>query len=211
MNCNRRHFLLAASSGFALPAWAQQQPASSIHDLRGEVRVNGQTVRRNSTFKPGDVVMTGSDGFLVFTVANDSFMVRQRTEMRIEPMVGTETLVGTLRLITGAIGAAFQKGRGPRTIITPTATAGIRGTAIYTETRGDGAYFCTCHGAVDLSASANARERVSVEATRHSPYWVGFRPRDGSLLQPATMETHTDEEIDMLEKCVGRRAPWIRT
>ena len=37
---------------------------------------------------------------------------------------------------------------------------------------------------------------------------VLHQPRDGALILPAAMETHTDAEMDMLEKCVGRRAPW---
>jgi hypothetical protein len=210
MDTTRRSLLVAGSTGLLLPrVYAQAQPASSVHELRGTVRVNGETVRRDSTFKPGDVVATGSDGFVIFTVGNDAFMLRQRTELRMEPMQDLPALVGTLRMITGAIGAAFQKGRGPRRIITPTATAGIRGTAIYTETRGDGSYFCTCHGAVDLQAVGNMQERISVEATRHSPYWVGARPRDGAWLLPAALETHTDDEMDRLEQCVGRRAPWV--
>jgi hypothetical protein len=210
----RRQLLMATSAaplaGLTLPAWAQTTTASSIHELRGGVRVNGEQVNRSTVIKPGDTVVTSATGFVVFNVGNDAFMVRERSEMRMEPMAGAESLVGVLRLVTGAIGAAFQKNRGRRTILTPTATAGIRGTAIYTETRGDGSYFCTCHGAVDLQSNLEPRDRISIESSRHNPYWVGFAPKDGSRLAPAAFETHTDDEMDRLEKCVGRRAPWVR-
>jgi hypothetical protein len=53
----------------------------------------------------------------------------------------------------------------PRRIHAANATAGIRGTGIYTETRGDGTYFCTCWGAVDLAATDDASDRQLVESS----------------------------------------------
>jgi hypothetical protein len=47
-------------------------------------------------------------------------------------------------------------------------------------------------------------------AKRHdSPRLILNQARDGKLFAPATFETHTDAEMDMLEKCVERRAPWV--
>ena len=88
---------------------------------------------------------------------------------------------------------------------TPTLTAGIRGTGCYTEVREEGVYFCTCYGAIDLRGAAGAQELVV--ASRHD---ARLAPRSGPGLQPAGMTGHTDQEMDALERLVGRRAPWTR-
>jgi hypothetical protein len=78
------------------------------------------------------------------------------------------------------------------------------------ETRGEGTYFCSCYGTVDLQANANPNDKESITATRHNnPRMILGQPKDGQLFMPTTFQTHTDAEMEMLEKCVGRRAPWI--
>jgi hypothetical protein len=206
----RRHFLGALAAGSAallLPVAAFAQK-SEIHDLRGTVRVNGRTVGRNAVIRPGDVVETGSDGYIVFIIGEDAFMLRSRSEVRIDVSRERSLLVASLRLVTGALGAVFKTGY-PRSIKVMNVTAGIRGTGVYMETRGQGTYFCTCFGSVQLSVDESPNEREVIEATRHTPRLVHYMPRDGVFFSTAAFETHTDEEMDMLERCVGRRAPWI--
>lgn len=212
---NRRGFLagssaLAAGALLPLPAWSQK--VDSIHDLRGDVRVNGQRIGRDAVIRAGDHVVTTSSGYVVFVVGQDAFMLRERSELRMEPAAGQTFLVQGLRLLTGALGAVFGRrpGAGAR-IFAPTVTAGIRGTGCYLETRGEGTYFCTCYGSIELASSVVAADRVTLTTTRHdSPRLVLTQARDGSSFAPAAFETHTDAEMDMLEKCVGRRAPWAR-
>ena len=208
----RRDFLAgsaAAVAGLLLPLSAAAAD-TSIHDLRGEVHVNGKRIDRNAVIRAGDTVVTTSNGYVVFVVGQDAFMLRERGELRLEPHSDSFLITG-LRLVTGALGAVFGKRpRGKVSIAAATVTAGIRGTGVYMETRGEGTYFCSCYGTVDLQANANAGDRESIEATRHNnPRMILAQPRDGQLFVPASFQTHTDAEMDMLEKCVGRRAPWI--
>jgi len=210
---NRRNFLTGSAAAFAglfLPLTAVAEE-SSIHDLRGDVRVNGRPIDKSAVIRAGDTVVTTSSGYLVFVVGQDAFMLRERGELRLEPNPAESRVVVGLRLITGALGAVFGKRpSGSAKIFAPTVTAGIRGTGVYLETRGEGTYFCTCYGTVDLEANANNRDRETTTATRHNnPRLILGQPRDGQLFAPAAFETHTDAEMDMLEKCVNRRAPWI--
>jgi hypothetical protein len=208
----RRSFLAgsaALAAGALLPLPALAQASARIDTLRGEVRVNGRRLAADGAIRPGDRVVTLADGYVVFAIGGDAFMLRERSELRLDPSP-EPLLVTGLRLLTGALGAVFGRRKsGDVRIVTPTVTAGIRGTGCYTEARGDGTYFCTCYGTIAMAANANPRERV-VATTRHhdSPQLFLHQPRDGSLIAPAGMETHTDAELDMLEKCVGRRAPW---
>ena len=209
----RRGFLTGAAATVAglflpLPGRAEE---SSIHDLRGEVLVNGKRIDRAAVIRAGDNVVTTSNGYVVFVVGQDAFMLRERGELRLEPNTVSSTLIAGLRLVTGALGAVFGKRPAGRVgIVAATVTAGIRGTGVYMETRGEGTYFCSCYGTVDLQANANPSDRESIEATRHNnPRLILAQPKDGQLFVPATFQTHTDAEMDMLEKCVGRRAPWV--
>ncbi|MBK8062896.1 MAG: hypothetical protein IPK29_01505 [Betaproteobacteria bacterium] len=208
---DRRGFLCGAgalAAGLLLPLPAR---AEGIHQLRGDVRVNGQRIDNSAKIKAGDHVVTTATGFVVFAIGRDAFMLRERSELRLDANAGNPLLIDGLRLLTGALGAVFGKRAiGGARIIAPTVTAGIRGTGVYLETRGEGTYFCTCYGTVALAANANERDRETVTTTRHNnPRLILNTPRDGQLFVPAAFETHTDAEMDMLEKCVDRRAPWI--
>lgn len=212
---DRRGFLAgsaAALAGLLLPLSGEAQ-ATSIHDLRGEVLVNGKPIDKNAVIRAGDTVLTTSSGYVVFVVGTDAFMLRERSEMRLEPNPVASAFISGLRLVTGALGAVFgRRQAGKVNIVAPTVTAGIRGTGVYMETRGEGTYFCSCFGTVDLQANANASDRETIEATRHNnPRMILAQPKDGQLFLPAAFQTHTDAEMDMLEKCVGRRAPWVKT
>ncbi len=200
----RRDFLRAAAAGAGgvlLPLESFGAP-DQVHDLKGKVTINGRAATYKSDIIAGDRIVTGSDGHFVFVVGQDAFMLRSRSELVIE----RSNESGFLRLLTGALGAVFGRGA-RRQIVAQNVTAGIRGTGVYLETRGDGTYFCTCWGAVDLAATEDPRDREVVESRKHVPRLVAARQTDGSRFRPAAFETHTDEEMDILQKCVGRRSP----
>jgi len=200
----RRHFLRAAAagaSGVLIPLEAFGAP-DQVHDLRGKVTINGTPATNRSEIKPGDRIVAGSDGHFVFVIGQDAFMVRSRSELVIERYEGE----GLLRLVTGALGAVFGRGR-KRQVIAGNVTAGIRGTGVYLETRGDGTYFCTCWGTVELGVVDDPSDFELVQSTRHAPRLVAAQPQGGTRFRPAAFETHTDQEMDILQKCVGRRSP----
>jgi len=163
----RRSFLRAAAAGaggIILPLEAFAAP-DQVHDLRGKVTINGRVATYKSEILPGDRIATGSDGHFVFVIGDDAFMLRSRSEMHIDKY---EALGGFLRLVTGALGAVFGAGK-PRQIHAQNVTAGIRGTGVYCETRGDGTYFCTCWGSVELTAAGDPRDREIVTSGNHVP------------------------------------------
>ena len=208
----RRHFLCssaALAAGTLLPLGAAAQVTNGIHTLRGEVRVNGRRMDRGAPIRTGDEVATGADGFVLFVLGRDAFMLRERASLRLEP--GPEPfLVTGLRLLSGALGAVFgrRSGAGAK-IVTPTVTAGIRGTGCYCEARPAATYFCTCYGTIGMASTLNPRDRISATTTHHdAPQVFLARPRDGQLIVPAGMETHTDAEIGALAGAAGHSTPW---
>jgi hypothetical protein len=205
MRLTRRGFLAAAGAGASglivpLPAAAADD---QVHDLRGRVTINGIPATTKSAIRPGDRIVTGSDGHFVFVMGEDAMMVRSRSELVIEKYDESN---GFLKLVTGALGAVFGRGK-PRRIVAANVTAGIRGTGVYLETRGDGTYFCTCWGTVDLASADDPNDREVVSSSNHTPRLVAAKPAGASRFRPAPFETHTDQEMDILQKCVGRRSP----
>jgi hypothetical protein len=202
---DRRHFLAAAASGGLLIPLDVLAANDQVHDLRGTVTINNRAATWKSDVLPGDRVVTGADGHVVFVMGQDAIMLRSRSELVIERY---EESQGLLKLVTGALGAVFGRGR-PRRILAGAATAGIRGTGVYMETRGDATYFCTCWGAVDLASADDANDRQRVESKAHVARRVLHKPEGASRFVDARFENHTDEEMDILEKCVGRRSPLV--
>ena len=211
----RRRFLgqtAWAITGIVLP-WSTNVSAADrpIHELRGNVKINGKPATADSVINPGDTVVTGTDGYIVFVIGESAFMLRSRSELVVEKPhpEAFGAVYGLIRLLTGALGATFKKGT-PAGLRIANATIGIRGTGIYMETRGTGTYFCTCWGKTEITIADTQVQKEIVDATRHNPRFIAQKAlENGSFFMPAPFETHTDAEMDILEKCVSRRAPWI--
>jgi hypothetical protein len=202
----RRGFLQAAAAWTALGGYgaAVAQQRSNVVELRGDAFVNGQPLRPQQYIQTGDTVETGPGGHLVFVMGNSAFLVRQNSRLVVER---GETLnaVSVLRMLTGAIVSVWNRG-GARQIVTPTLTAGIRGTGVYTEIAEDGrSYFCNCYGTVDLSAGG---ERAVSQADYHQSFWAEVQPRNGRLLTPAGAINHTDEEVEMVAALLNQPTAW---
>jgi hypothetical protein len=207
----RRSFLQAAAAWTAMGGFAaaQAQQRSNIVELRGDALLNGQPLRAQQTIQTGDRVETGPDGHLIFVVGSSAYHLRQNTSISVE-RGDTLNVVSVLRLLTGAVASVWGRGT-HRQIVTPTLTAGIRGTGVYTEVRPEEnlrSYFCNCYGTVELSARG---DRTVSQAVYHQSFWAEATPRDGRLLTPARAINHTDDELEFLAALVDQRPSWLAT
>jgi len=202
----RRSFLQAAAAWTAVGGFgaAVAQQRSNIVDLRGEAYVNGQKLRQDQFVQTGDQVETGPDSQLVFVMGNSAFMVRQNSRFTVE-RGDSLFAVSVLRLLTGAIVSVWKKGN-YRMVTTPTLTAGIRGTGVYTEVAPDGrSYFCNCYGTVALSSG---RDNALSQSDYHQSFWAEVEPKQGRWITPAGAINHTDEELEMVAALVGQPTRW---
>lgn len=204
----RRGFLQAAagwaSMGGYAAAWAQRR--SNIVELRGDAQVNGTRLLPQSFIQTGDAIETGPGSHLVFVIGNSAFQVRQNSRLVVERGASLNA-VGVLRLLTGAVAGVWGKGPS-RQIVTPTLTAGIRGTGVYTEVfpqQSLRSYLCNCYGVVEVGAGS---ERALSRADYHQAFWGEPEPRNGRLLTPARAINHTDEELEYLAQLVDQRTAW---
>jgi hypothetical protein len=204
---HRREFMAGtAALGVALllPGAAT---AAAVRELEGSVQVNGKGATRKTRVRPGDVIETGPKSKLVFVVGQDAFLLREQSRLSLEKAKGSkEAVVSGLRLLTGALLAVFAKG--PRTIETATATAGIRGTGVYIEASASETYFCTCYGEVKLRDKAGLVRKLVVSGY-HTPNMIYARMVDGKMMAPAAFKDHTDDELVMLDRLVGRTSPIV--
>ena len=201
----RRDVLKAASAWVmagSLPAAVAQQRGNVVQQT-GDALLNGVRMLVGQSVQTGDQLQTGPGASMVFVMGNASFLVRQNTLMTVE-RGATLNAVSLLRLVTGAVASVWSKG-GNRSILTPTLTAGIRGTGVYTEVlpeQDNRTYFCNCYGTVEL-VSGDVR-KVSV-ADYHQSFWSQTQ---GAAVAPAGAINHTDEELEFLAKLIDQRTAW---
>ncbi|HRK39658.1 MAG TPA: iron dicitrate transport regulator FecR [Burkholderiaceae bacterium] len=204
----RRQTLQAAAAWVAAGGWsaAAAQQRSNIVELEGDAILNGSALRPDTTIQTGDVIETGPRSRLVFVIGNSSFHVRQNSRLAVERGASLNA-VSLLRLLTGAVVSVWGKGQSRR-IVTPTLTAGIRGTGVYTEIfadRDNRSYLCNCYGTIDLSTS---NDKVTSQAEYHQAFWADRRGSEEVVLSPAKAINHTDEELEFLARLVQQRTAW---
>jgi hypothetical protein len=204
----RRSFLQAAAAWTSMGGFAaaHAQSSSNVIELVGDALVNGQRLRPEQIVQSGDELQTGPNSRLVFVVGNSAFHMRQNSRMVVE-RGATLSAVSLLRLLTGAVVSVWGKGTS-RQIVTPTMTAGIRGTGVYTEIfadQGGRSYFCNCYGTVDMAAGT---DRTVSQSSYHQAFWGEVQAKDGRMLTPAKALNHTDEELEFLAKLVDQRTAW---
>jgi len=204
----RREAVAAAGAWLALGGVgaAQAQQRSNVVELLGDVLLNGQRMSPQHTVQTGDQIQTGPGSRLLFVVGNAAFHVRQNSRLEVGRGATLNT-VSLLRLLTGAVVSVFGRAAS-RSIVTPTLTAGIRGTGVYTEVMPDQrSYFCNCYGTVDISARGDKTLSVS---SYHQSFWGEVAPKGGRLLTPAKAINHSDEELEFLCLLLGQQTAWQR-
>ena len=204
----RRSFMQAAAAWTAMGgfATAHAQARTNIIEMVGDAFVNGVRLRPEQTVQTGDLVETGPGANLIFVMGNSSFQVRQNSRMLLE-RGGSISAVGLLRLLTGAVASVWSKGSN-RQIITPTLTAGIRGTGVYTEifaNQNGRSYFCNCYGTVALGSGP---DKAVSQASYHQAFWGEVEPKAGRYLTKAAAINHTDEELENLARLMNQRTAW---
>jgi hypothetical protein len=167
--------------------------------------VNGRLASRANEIRALDVIKTGTSGRLVLVIGKDAFLIRANSEVEILGKPKALLLTG-LRMLTGALLGVFGKG-GARQLLT--ATAGIRGTGIYMEASPERTYFCTCYGTVEIEDQHRTEKRLVVSGY-HAPNIIYAEMTDGKMMHKAEFINHTDDELVMLEKLVGRKPPFVK-
>lgn len=205
----RRSVLQAAMAWTAMGGFAaaQAQQRSNIVALQGDALLNGAPLRREQLIQTGDHIETGPGSNLSFVIGSAALHVRENSRITVERGQTLNT-IALLRMLTGAVVSVWGRGTS-RQIVTPTLTAGIRGTGVYTEIFPQEAYrsyFCNCYGTVDL---ASGRDNAVSQAEYHQSFWADAQANaEGRVLTPARAINHTDEEVEFVASLIGQQTAW---
>jgi hypothetical protein len=140
--------------------------------------------------RPGDRVTTPAGAEAVFLVGRDVMLLREKSHL--------DLVEDGFRLVTGAVLAVFAHGQ-RRELRTPTATIGIRGTAVYLEIQPGRTYVCTCYGEAVLGAADEPAARETIRTRHHGHRYVMARGAPMAL-QSETPLNHRDAELERLER-----------
>lgn len=200
---SRRQFLstgLVLGAGLILPDWSFAGGFS--HNLQGRVWVNGRLAHQKTRINSNSLVITDTQE-ATFVIGNNAFKLRANSQVKFTPVsTSSRIAISTLRLISGGLLSVF--GAGNKQLITPTATIGIRGTAVYMEAEKQSTYVCLCYGKVDLSANTQPDTLMPLEATHHN----GQHVLANGTIGTENMRNHTDDELVALEALVRRTVPF---
>jgi hypothetical protein len=198
----KRRSLLQGAAALLLirDALAQGRLEKGVYRLRGDVHVNGASARRGGELRPGDSVRTQPGAEIVFVAQSDAFLVRQNSQVSL--------LANGLRVVTGAVLSVFKPNE-RKEIRTPTATIGIRGTAVYLEAEPGRTYACTCYGTAVLAPIGQPAAAETVTTRHHEQPRYIMAAGSPQMLMQAPVINHTDAELILLESLVGRQPPFI--
>ena len=177
-----------------------------IHRLRGDVRLNGTPAKEGMDVKAGDVITTGAASEVVFVTGRDAMLIRANSRIEAQGVAG-ELLLSGLRVVTGAVLSVFAPGQ-PKTLSTPNATIGIRGTGIYVESEEARTYVCVCYGEADILSVMDPQARETVRTRHHEQPRYVMGKGAPQMLMGAPVINHTDDELILLESLTGRRPPF---
>ncbi|MFA7268358.1 MAG: hypothetical protein WC073_03330 [Sterolibacterium sp.] len=174
-----------------------------IYRYSGSLIVNGTAASEGMRIQPGDTLVTGAASEAVYVIGRDAFLQRAQTSVSF----GDSAAAGVLRVISGKLLSVF--GKGERSIVTSTATIGIRGTGCYIEAEPKRVYFCLCYGEAELVPTSAPSERELIRTYHHDhPLYIYNDMKMPKMMVPADVINHTDVELTLLESLVGRLPPF---
>ena len=206
MSVSRRQFIkyaIAAPIGLAFATSglaASRRLQGKILELSGDVFINKNLATPSSIIRSGDQVTTAFNGRIVFSMAQDVYLLQAGSSLELVSQDGA--IISGLRLLTGGLLSVFGSRNSQTKIYTRTATIGIRGTGVYLNSQPDKLYFCTCYGKTELDLGHNHVEQI--EAKQHNAFDVTGTTANSMKMLATEVKNHTDDELRLLEKYAGR-------
>ena len=186
-----------------------------FRQIEGEVLLNGRRVSSEQMEDPDGVpvpsdasIRTGAQSSAVFVISRDAFLMRGNSRIKLNPNLldRKKNEISGFNLSSGAILSVFARKK--RTLRTLSALIGIRGTGVYIETDSDKTYVCTCYGTSYMQVIDSPEINETVTTLYHDqPRFIYSAEK---RIHPAPMINHSDQELIVLERLVGRVPPFVK-
>jgi hypothetical protein len=193
----------AGASGYLSDLLAAGDLPPGLHKVEGTATVNGKEAKSGSVVNLGDRVATGAGSTAVMVLKGDAFLMRSNTVIEVK---GSGSVLSEMLIASGRVLSVFSK-KGV-SIKAASATIGIRGTGAYIEVEPKEVYFCLCYGEAVISGPNMPDKDV---VTKHHEQPLLLLEGGGTLrAEKGPFRNHTDDELLMLEKLVGREPPFVK-
>ena len=186
-----------------------------FRQIEGEVLLNGRRVSSEQMKGPEGVsvpsdasISTGAQASAVFVIGRDAFLMRENSRVELNPNLldRKKNEISGFNLRSGAILSVFARNK--RTLRTLSALIGIRGTGVYIETDSDKTYVCTCYGTSYMQVIDSPEINETVTTLYHDqPRSIYSREK---RIDHAPVINHSDQELILLERLVGRVPPFVK-
>ena len=186
-----------------------------FRQITGEVLLNGRSVSSEQmkgsegVSVPSDAsISTGAQASAVFVIGRDAFLMRENSQVELNPNLidRKKSEISGFNLRSGAILSVFARNK--RTLRTLSALIGIRGTGVYIETDSDKTYVCTCYGTSYMQVIDSPEINQTVTTLYHDqPRSIYSREK---RIDHAPVINHSDQELILLERLVGRVPPFVK-
>ena len=186
-----------------------------FRQIEGEVLLNGRRVSSEQMKGPEGVsvpsdasISTGAQASAVFVIGRDAFLMRENSRVELNPNLldRKKNEISGFNLRSGAILSVFARNK--RTLRTLSALIGIRGTGVYIETDSDKTYVCTCYGTSYMQVIDSPEINETVTTFYHDqPRSIYSREK---RIDHAPVINHSDQELILLERLVGRVPPFVK-
>ena len=186
-----------------------------FRQIEGEVFLNGRRVSheqmegQDGVLVPSDsLIRTGSQASAIFVIGRDAFLMRGNSEVELKPNLlnnKNNEIIG-FNLSSGAILSVFASKN--RKLRTSAALIGIRGTGVYIETDSKKTYVCTCYGTSYMQVKDAPEINETVTTLYHDQ--PRFIYSGEKRIDPAPVINHSDQELILLERLVGRVPPFVK-
>lgn len=203
MNKQQSYVLLA---GLLLTFSFSCKPKSALAELpegrlvltKGDVTRNGQPTKEGEGIGLQDRIVTGAQSAAEIVFGNGMIAhLGSLSDLRIDR--------STLQLDRGSLAAVKNAGSTGFDVVTPAATATVRGTSFFLNVEGpDSTYVCTCNGTVHFHSRKETE--IALTAAHHSARTITL---DGKITE-TTLKYHDDTTIEAIAPKINHPLDWTR-
>lgn len=179
-----------------------------IEYLSGDVLVNNKRAETDDKIANKSTIATGDDGICeiifdnknIIKVSSNTLFELDFSGVHKSVNLKQGTLINVLKkLATLTDDADF-------TIETANAVLGVRGTSFFVKADEDSTYVCVCNGTVTvMDEKKNNPEEISA---KHHVARLFTKTDQGTVMIPAAMLYHTDEDIEKVAEKIGYDIDW---